>query len=108
MCEDRFPNIFLDSDIWVLILKSTKNFATCKNLWELLCAQYFGKSGLQIACLNLVLEFKSVIKKKMMTDMLHCIDMYFIPNFPKLIFSMLLILFPDAVVKKNIAATLRA
>lgn len=57
MSEARFPNIFLDTDIWVLILRSTKNSATsCKNLWELFEAQYFGKSGLQIGCLNLVLE----------------------------------------------------
>lgn len=57
MCEGRFPNIFLDSDIWILILTSTKNSATFrKNLWELLNPQCFGKSGLKIACLNLVLE----------------------------------------------------
>lgn len=51
---------------------------------------------------------KSVITKKVMTDMSHYIDMYFIPNFPKLISFGFFILFPDAVVKRSFTAAPRA
>lgn len=40
--------------------------------------------------------------------MSHYIDMYFIPNFPKLISFGFFILFPDAVVERSFTAAPRA
>lgn len=98
MCETRFPNIFLDIHIWVLILRNTKDSGTSyKNLWEKFKAHCYGKCGNCMSKFSTVAFFKSEIKK------ISCIAQIYIssPISSNSFFHRVLLLLVNIVVKRS-------